>query len=379
MDSDKNILNATLLNMTTIVSSTLRCHPTLDAAAYFDCLGYESVFLPLPGWWKSAVVCVCPADAQSECVCMRACAPLLPRCERQSLCVIWRGRLYKIPACWSNGTVGKATIVVLTMIRLSSMELREKCSQFVFCPSRFLTLAVTFKSMPIHSSPLPSPFGPSPGPPLHCFLLNPTFPLPLIPSSLSFPTLFFFIQLQDKLYLVNYNPQDLPHHKSQENKHWEDDNECITSVADVINFQSAILWQCWHSLQHHGPGVLRVTVHISDQMSQGWNGETHMPGKIWKVREWPWLFCHPVEKGKECAKLATVALFLYPDCLSKVEMAFSRVKEGLCFDASTQTVITWEPETVLKYWNYFLLSCTEISLCTEVYSRLAYCTCHLYT
>lgn len=46
---DKNILNATLLNMTTIVSSTLRCHPVLDAAAFFDCLGYESVFLPLPG------------------------------------------------------------------------------------------------------------------------------------------------------------------------------------------------------------------------------------------------------------------------------------------------------------------------------------------
>lgn len=60
-------------------------------------------------------------------------------------------------------------------------------------------------------------------------------------------------------------------------------------------------------------------------------------------------------------------------------MAFSRVKEGLCVDASRQTIITWEPETMLKHWNHFLLSCAEISLRTEVYSRLTYCTCLLYT
>ncbi len=91
---------------------------------------------------------MCPADAQFECVYV---------CMCPSFAQMWkalfvhhletkRGRLYKIPACWSNGTAGKATIVVLTMKRLSSMALREKCPQFVFCPSRFLTLAATFPS-----------------------------------------------------------------------------------------------------------------------------------------------------------------------------------------------------------------------------------------
>lgn len=70
--------------------------------------------------------------------------------------VTQRGRLYKIPACWSNGTVGKATIVVVTMKRLSSTALREKCTQFVFCPS---LLAVTFPSLCpyiLHLWPWPS-------------------------------------------------------------------------------------------------------------------------------------------------------------------------------------------------------------------------------
>lgn len=121
-------------------------------------------------------------------------------------------------------------------------------------------------------------------------------------------------------------------------------------------FQAAILWQCWHSLQHHSPrGHLEslCIFFFSDRMSQGWKRETHMPGTLWRGGEWPWLFCHPVEKATECAKLATVALFLFPDCLSKVEMAFSRPEEGLCLDASRQTIITWEPETVLKYCRHF--------------------------
>lgn len=52
------------------------------------------------------------------------------------------------------------------------------------------------------------------------------------------------------------------------------------------------------------------------------------------------------KKAKECAKLDTVALFLYPDCLSKVEIAFSRGEEELCVDASQQPILTLEPKTV---------------------------------
>lgn len=121
-------------------------------------------------------------------------------------------------------------------------------------------------------------------------------------------------------------------------------------------------------------GGCSVTVRISDQMSQEWRGETHMPGTIWKVREWPWLFCHPGKKAKECAKLATVALFFHPDCLSKVAIAFSRGEAELCVNASKQTFSSLEPMTVLKYWNNFPLSCMEISLCIELYSELTYCT-----
>lgn len=120
-------------------------------------------------------------------------------------------------------------------------------------------------------------------------------------------------------------------------------------------FQAAILWQCWHSLQHHSPRGRSESpcTFFSDRMSQGWKREPHMPGTLRRGGEWPWLFCHPVQKATECAKLATVALFLYPDCLSKVEMAFSGPEEGLCVDASRQTIITWEPETVLEYCRHF--------------------------
>lgn len=57
-----------------------------------------------------------------------------------------RGRLCRILACWSNGTIGKASIVVFTMNRLCPTALREKSPWFVFFPSWFLTLAVTFPS-----------------------------------------------------------------------------------------------------------------------------------------------------------------------------------------------------------------------------------------
>lgn len=75
------------------------------------------------------------------------------------------------------------------MKRLSSMALREK-----MCPVCFPSLSLSHscchipKSMPIHSSPLPSLFSPNLGPPLHCFLLAHLFlppSLPLTPSSLS--------------------------------------------------------------------------------------------------------------------------------------------------------------------------------------------------
>lgn len=55
-----------------------------------------------------------------------------------------RGRLCRILACWSNGTIGKASIVVFTMNRLCPTALREKSPWFIFFPSWFLTLAVTF-------------------------------------------------------------------------------------------------------------------------------------------------------------------------------------------------------------------------------------------
>lgn len=116
-------------------------------------------------WCKSAVVYVCPSDAQYECVYVCMC----PSFAQMSKTLFVRhletrrGRLYKIPACWSNGTVGKATIVIPTMKRLSSMALREKCSQFVFCLSRFLTLGVTFPSS--------------------CPYILPLCPLSLVPTS----------------------------------------------------------------------------------------------------------------------------------------------------------------------------------------------------
>lgn len=196
----------------------------------------------VPFWclvWLCVYLCMCPSFAQMW-------KTLFVRhLETQ------RGRLYKIPACWSNGTVGKATIVVPTMKRLSSVALREKCTQFVFCPSLFITLAVTFPCVPINSSPLPSRFG---LPSAALLSSHPTFfslhlsrSHPHLLLSQPFSLSLFFIQLKKKLYSINYMPQDLPHHKSQVNRLCRNDNDCITSYADVIIFQPAILWQCWHS------------------------------------------------------------------------------------------------------------------------------------
>lgn len=77
-------------------------------------------------------------------------------------------------------------------------------------PVCFLSLSLSHsccyipKSMPIHSSPLPSLFTPNPGSPPHCFLLTQLF---LPPSLLLTPS------SQHKLYTINYRPQDLPHHE----------------------------------------------------------------------------------------------------------------------------------------------------------------------
>lgn len=68
----------------------LDTQPTLDAVAFRDCLGYESVFLPLPELLY--VMEICGGICVFDCVCMCAYAPLSPRCERRSLCVIWRHR-----------------------------------------------------------------------------------------------------------------------------------------------------------------------------------------------------------------------------------------------------------------------------------------------
>ena len=167
--------------------------------------------------------------------------------------------------------------------------------------------------MPIHSCPLPFLFRiPNPGPPLHRSF-SPNFHHSSLYSLLTFtsqPSSLSF-QFQDELYSVSYRPQDLSDHKSQGDlRTWDD--ECIPTVADFISFQPAILWQCWKSVTSQPMGVLRTAVHISDKCLRGWSWETHMPGTILRGREWPWLFCHPGEKAKECAKLATVALFLFP-------------------------------------------------------------------
>ena len=113
-----------------------------------------------------------------------------------------KGRLYKIPACWSNGTVGKATIVVVTMKRLSSMALREKCTQFDFCPSCFLTLAVTFPCPCPYILPLWPPQCLNLGPPLLCFLLTkPQFKLSSFYVSFSLScALFIYRAARSVLY-----------------------------------------------------------------------------------------------------------------------------------------------------------------------------------
>lgn len=43
-------------------------------------------------WFGNLRLYMCALLMPSVSVCMRACAPLLPRCERRSLCIIWRLR-----------------------------------------------------------------------------------------------------------------------------------------------------------------------------------------------------------------------------------------------------------------------------------------------
>lgn len=121
-------------------------------------------------WWKSVVVHVCP----HMCACFFA---QMWKTLFVRRLVTPKGRLYKIPACWSNGTVGKATIVVVTMKRLSSMTLREKCTQFVFCPSLLLSHSQV-RAHTFFPSALVYPFNPLRCSPAHTF-----FSLSLSPPS----------------------------------------------------------------------------------------------------------------------------------------------------------------------------------------------------
>lgn len=83
------------------------------------------------------------------------------------------------------------------MKRLSSMALREKCSQFVFCSSRFLTLSVTF--------PSPCPYILAPCP---FFLESPTLALhytaPSHPTSIT-PPYIASLHLLPSLLLCHFN------------------------------------------------------------------------------------------------------------------------------------------------------------------------------
>lgn len=141
---------------------TVSCRPALDAVAFlwlfriWICVPSPPRVIVCDGNLRS---CVCALPMPSMSVCMGTCAQMWKTLFVRHL-ETRRGRLYKIPACWSNGTVGKAATVALTMKRLSSMALREKCTQFVFCPSRFLTLAVTFPSPCPYILPLCPLFGP---------------------------------------------------------------------------------------------------------------------------------------------------------------------------------------------------------------------------
>lgn len=178
----------------------------------------------------------------------------------------------EIPACWSNGTVGKATIVVVTMKRLSSMALREKCTQFVFCPSLFLTLSVTFPSTCPYILPLWPPCSPQPRPSSALLSSHRAPDLALI---LYFIYLFFlpFIIFAAQIY---FKITCKGHKMTKVIMHWRSSECIIPDAAAVIIFlfhfpptlyfatmltQSATLWPM---------GVLRVTVHTFDQMSQGW-------------------------------------------------------------------------------------------------------------
>lgn len=96
-----------------------------------------------------------------------------------------------------------------------------------------------------------------------------------------------------------------------------------------------------------------------------------MPGTIWKVGEWPWLFRHPVEKGRGMCQTGYSSFVLLWARLSDL----SGAEEELCDSARRQTIITGEPETELKYWHSFFfvfLSYNGVCLCTELYSHILY-------
>lgn len=197
-------------------------------------------------WWKSVVVHVCPH--------MCACAPCFFAQMWKTLfvrrLVTPKGRLYKIPACWSNGTVGKATIVVVTMKRLSSMTLREKSTQFVFCPSLLLS----------HSQACAHTFFPS-------ALLYP-FNLSLLLHCSPAHTFFCcFLLSLSRHQLTNsaalpvtsanaYGRRRLYHLRCRRHRFLLQ----LATFATMLT-QSVTLWPT---------GVLRVTGRIFDQMSLGW-------------------------------------------------------------------------------------------------------------
>ena len=156
---------------------------------------------------------MCALLIPSLSMCMCACAPFFFAQTWKTLFVrhldTQKGRLYKIPACWSNGTVGKATIVVVTMKRLSSMTLREKCTQFVFCPSLLLTLAVTFPSPCPYILPLCPPLSSQSRPsstmlfshPAPCLRSHPF--LPLLPPPQQGSRYILYSVLGNKTYITS--------------------------------------------------------------------------------------------------------------------------------------------------------------------------------
>lgn len=175
-------------------------------------------------------------------------------------------------------------------------------------PVCFLSLSLSHscchipKSMPMHSSPLPSLFSPDLGPPLHCFLLTQLFfSLHLSRSQPHhFLSLLFFFKFSCKISFIQsiIEPRDPSHHKSQENTRSRDDNECITTVRRRHHFSAGyFVTMLTQSVTSRPTGVLRVTVHISDQMSQGWNRETHAWNKLERQRM-ALIILSPCRKGQ---------------------------------------------------------------------------------